>query len=44
MERKIGKAHLLEACEAIFKDDGKRAEKAREGEESDERKLSNMHL
>jgi hypothetical protein len=40
----MGNTHLLDACETIFKYDGKRAEKVRKGEESGGKKDGNMHL
>jgi hypothetical protein len=37
-ERKLGTTHLLEACEPIFKYDGKKGAKRREKGESDGKK------
>jgi hypothetical protein len=44
-ERRIGNTHLLEECETIFKNDGKKGGKGRKrrGKVS-ERKMGNMHL
>jgi hypothetical protein len=42
MERKLSNTHLLEACENIFKYDGKNAK--RWGGKVTERKMGNMHV
>jgi hypothetical protein len=45
-ERKLVNTHVLEACETIFKYDGKKGGKGakKAGGEVTERKMGNMHL